>query len=203
MFHLFVERVARQKNSMSGELFDGHPVQRGQRDAVGRPLDAGDARYPFKLITYKEPFGGHSRTISNYWTNVALKPENSILMHRRDAKQLNLNEGQRVRLVSASNPKGVVELGNGDQALIEGRVETCEGLRPGVVAVSWHYGHWAYGARDVEVDGEIIKGDARRGAGLCPNPVMTIDPVLGDVCLTDPVGASSSFFDTRVGLQVV
>jgi hypothetical protein len=64
--------------------------------------------------------------------------------------------------------------------------------------VSWHYGHWAYGARDIVVDGQLIAGDSRRSAGLCPNAVMRIDEALGDVCLTDPIGGSASFYDTRI-----
>ncbi len=66
------------------------------------------------------------------------------------------------------------------------------------MAVSWSCGHWAYGANDVMVDGKVVKGDKRRGKGLCPNAAMRIDPVLRDMCLTDPIGASSSFFDTKV-----
>lgn len=69
-----------------------------------------------------------------------------------------------------------------------------------MVAVSWHYGHWAYGSDDVTVDGVTVRGDPRRVTGLCPNLVMAVDPILGDVSLTDPVGGSNSFFDTQVRL---
>jgi len=48
------------------------------------------------------------------------------------------------------------------------------------------------------VDGQLIAGDSRRSAGLCPNAVMRIDEALGDVCLTDPIGGSASFYDTRI-----
>ncbi len=200
MWEVFVEKVATQRNSMSGAFFSGIPVWRGQFDAQDRPL-AREARYPLKLITYKEPFGGHSRTISNYWTNIAMNPENRILLHPKDADRLGLHEGQRVRLVSASNPEGRVELGDGRILEVAGRVELRQGIRPGVAAVSWHYGHWAYGSNDVEVDGVLVRGDRRRGRGLCPNLVMDVDPVLRDVSLTDPVGASASFYDTWVGLE--
>ena len=200
MFQLFVENVAKQKNSVSGRLFSGIPIYVGQRDAADAPLDR-SGEYPFALITYKEPFGGHSRTISNYWTNVAMMPENPILINRRDAEQLGLKPGQRVKLVSASNPSGTVDLGDGRKLSIAGKVQIREGMRPGVVAVSWHYGHWAYGSNDVEVDGQGIQGDRRRAAGLCPNLVMALDPVIQDVSLTDPIGASASFFDTTVRLE--
>jgi anaerobic selenocysteine-containing dehydrogenase len=199
MFRLFVEDVARQRNSLSGEPFSGVPIHRGQRDALGRPLDH-DGRYPLALITYKESFGGHSRTISNYWTNIALRPENTIVISRRDAAAQGLRAGERVRLVSASNPEGQVDLGDGRVVDVAGRLEVREGMRPGVVAVSWHYGHWAYGSNDVAVDDVTIPGDPRRATGLCPNLVMAVDPVVGDVALTDPIGASASFFDTPVAL---
>ena len=48
------------------------------------------------------------------------------------------------------------------------------------------------------VDGKNVKGDKRRAIGLCSNAALRIDPVLGDMCLTDPIGGSSSFFDTMV-----
>ena len=199
MFHLFMENVARQRNSISGEYFVGYPAYRGQFDAAGRPLQR-DGAYPLALITYKEAFGGHSRTPGNYWSNVALQPENKLLMNRRDAERIGLRPDQQVRLVSASNPDGVVDLGNGERKELVVKVDVREGIRPGTVALSWHYGHWAYGSRDVVIDGQLVPGDPRRGKGGCPNPVMLVDPVIGDVCLTDPVGASASFYDTYVNV---
>ena len=32
---------------------------------------------------------------------------------------------------------------------------------------------------------------------------MWLDPVVGDVCLTDPIGGSASFYDTYVRLEKV
>jgi anaerobic selenocysteine-containing dehydrogenase len=202
MWLLFSEKVANVRNAMNGERFSGTAIYRGQRDASGEPLDrAGE--YPFALITYKEPFGGHSRTISNYWSNIALRNANRVVMHKRDVARLGFEEGQEVRLVSASNPGGSVELGDGRTVEVVGRIQAVEGIRPGVVGVSWHYGHWAYGSNDVDVDGVRVEGDRRRAAGLCPNMVMAVDPVLGNVCLTDPIGASASFYDTRVAVKAV
>ena len=102
-----------------------------------------------------------------------------------------------------SLPEGIVDLRDGRQLEIAGPVEIREGIRPGVVAVSWHYGHWAYGSNDVEVNGQTVHGDRRRAAGLCPNLVMATDPVLKDVSLTDPIGASASFYDTYVNVEAV
>jgi tetrathionate reductase subunit A len=71
-------------------------------------------------------------------------------------------------------------------------------LRPGVVAVSWHFGHWASGSRDMTVDANLVKGNPRRSRGFTPNPVMLEDTTARDVCLTDPIGGSASFYDTYV-----
>jgi hypothetical protein len=81
---------------------------------------------------------------------------------------------------------------------IEGKVKILEGIRPGVVAISWHFGHWAYGSRDVVVDGGLVKGDPTRARGILPNPLMLEDTRVGNVCLTDPIGGSASYFDTPV-----
>ena len=68
------------------------------------------------------------------------------------------------------------------------------------MAISWHFGHWAYGANDVLVDGEKIPGEALRKKGLCPNAVMHVDPVLKNTTLEDLIGGSASFYDTRIKL---
>jgi len=202
MFHLFAEDVARQKNSISGKHFSGVPFIAGEFDAAGTPL-ARSKEYPFRIITYKEPIGGQSRTISNYWGNINLQPANKILINPKDAGKLGIAQGQEVRLVSADNPKGRLELKDGENRVIDmkGQVRISEGMRPGTLAVSWHYGHWAYGCNEVVVDGEKIKGDRRRAGGLCTNPLLAVDPVVKDVCLTDPIGGSASFSNSLVSLK--
>ncbi|RMG91891.1 MAG: molybdopterin oxidoreductase, partial [Candidatus Dadabacteria bacterium] len=184
------------KHPGTGKRFSGLPVYEPVKDFHGRPVD--DPGFPLHLITYKDITGGQSRTAGNYWSQGLMLPENYILMNSRDAKALGLEDGSRAKIVSASNPDGVWDLRNGRKVPIAGRVKVVEGIRPGVVAVSWHAGHWAYGASDQEVDGKLVRGDRRRATGLCPNAAMRVDPALGDMCLTDPIGASSSFYDTKV-----
>ena len=202
MFRLFIEEVAKQKNSINGKYFSGVPIIGGAYDASGKPLPRSKT-YPFQIISFKEPFGGQSRTISNYWGNISLQPANKILINTRDARRLGIRQDQKVRLVSADNPNGRLELKDGGNRVVDvvGRVNIVEGIRPGSLAVSWHYGHWAYGTNDVVVDGNYIKGDNRRAGGLCTNSLLAVDPVIKDVCLTDPIGGSASFSNTRVNLQ--
>ncbi len=202
LVHVYAEPVANAKNSITGENFDGLPKYEPVKDAAGKTIDPRD--YPFHLITFKEIFGGHSRTASNYWCNYSLQPENFVLVSKSDAQAYGLNDGDTVRVVSPSSD-GVIDLGDGTQTRVEGKVKTLEGMRPGTVAVSWHYGHWnAYGARaGIEIDGERITPDTRRAKGLCPNPVMQVDSSIGKVGLTDPIGGSAAFFDTKVKLVKV
>ena len=199
LIRFYVETVAMAKNSMTGERFPGIAKHVPIVDSLGREL--GDSEFPLTAITYKDILGGHSRTLpNNYWLS-AIAPENFVVMNRTTARELGLSDGQRVRVVSASNPTGEWTLGNGRSKDIAGKLKLIHGMRPGVVAVSWHYGHWAYGAEDVEIDGQVVAGEARRATGLCSNAVLRVDPHLGDVCLTDPVGGSSSFYDTRVRVE--
>ena len=202
IFQLFVERVAKGRNSMSGQHFDGLPAVEGPRFANGKPVEA-KKDYAFHLITFKEIFGGQSRTMPPDQWLTELLPENAVLLNRVDAEKLGLHNGDRVRLSSATNPDGSFDLGNGEMRRVEGSVKALEGLRPGVVAVSWHFGHWASGSRDMTVDGNLVKGNPRRARGLCPNPVMLEDSVARNVCLTDPIGGSASFYDTYVKITRV
>jgi anaerobic selenocysteine-containing dehydrogenase len=200
MLNFFIEEIAEAKNSMTGEHFDGLPLYEPPKDAMGRVVS--DPDFPLRLITYKEIFGGHSRTMSNYWANYALQPGNKVLINRIDAIRLGLRGGDRVRLTSKTNPKGEVDLRDGTTWKVEGEVQAIEGIRPGVVAVSWHYGHWnSYGASEkIVVDGIKIKPDLRRAVGLCSNPVNRVDESVGGAGLTDPIGGSVSFYDTNVKL---
>ena len=121
-------------------------------------------------------------------------------MNKLDVQELGLKDGEEVKLVSKTNPTGTFDIGGGKRLSVKGKIKAIHGIRPGVVAVSWHYGHWAYGSNDVIIDGHIVKGDKRRGKGLTPNPVMREDETVSNVCLTDPIGGSASFYDTWVNI---
>ncbi len=198
-WHFFVKKVGKGKNSMTGERFSPLPLVEPVKDAAGNEIQ--DDGFDLNLITYKEVTGGQSRTIPSPWLHGAILPENYVLMNSRDARQLGLENDDQVRILSATNPDGKVQVNDTQEYNVVGKVRITEGMRPGVIAASWSYGHWAYGSHDVVVDGQTIPGEARRARGIVPNPAMRIDPVLGDVCLTDPIGGSASFFDTKVKLE--
>lgn len=81
-----------------------------------------------------------------------------------------------------------------------GKVHAQQGIRPGGVAFSLGFGHWAYGAAPVVIDGVSVHLDKRRGKGIHANAAMRIDPVLKNTGLVDPVGASTVFYHSQVKL---
>ncbi|MDQ7858392.1 MAG: molybdopterin dinucleotide binding domain-containing protein [Armatimonadota bacterium] len=198
LINLYQEKTARTRDSMTGETLPGLAVYRvSPVDALGRPLADERAGYDLRLITYREVMHTKSRTAANYWL-LALAPENSVLMNAEDARTRGLRDGDRVRVRSASNPEGVWDLMHGRTRPIVGRLKVVQGIRPGVVAFSLGHGHWAYGAGDVVIDGRVVRGDRRRGAGIHANAAMRTDPVITNTTLGDLAGGSAVFYDTQV-----
>jgi tetrathionate reductase subunit A len=197
--NLYLEKLAQARNSMTGAPY--HPLATylpPYLDALGRPV--GDDDYEFTLITHRIPTMTKSRTISNYWL-LNVRPENHIEVAAADAARLGLSDDQFVRVVSASNPEGAWPLGNGHTKPLVGKVKVREGLRPGTVTFALGYGHWGYGAGEIEIDGKRIEADRRRQVGIQANAAMRIDPHLGDVALSDLVGGSVVFYETKVRLE--
>lgn len=198
--NLYQEKTATTKNSMTGKPFPG--VARfiePYRDCLGRPIDDEKQGFGLKLITFREITHTKSRTMVDYWLHGPL-PENSFLLNPRDAARLGLADGDLVKAVSASNPEGIWPLATGESKPIVGRLKVTEHIRPGTVAFALGFGHWAYGARDVVVDGQVVKGDPRRARGVHANAAMRVDPHLKNTTLTDHPGGSAVFYDTLINL---
>lgn len=197
-WNLYVENVAKVKDSMTGERFDGLPKWQPVKDAAGNEID--DRDFDLALITFKEIWEGQSRSRGSDWLQKAVSPKNYLQMNSRDAAARDVESGDHARIVSATFPSGDFEIGDGRTYAVEAEVKVMEGMRPGTVGLSWR-GHWAYGSNDVVIDGDTVKGDPDRASGTVPNPAMRLDPVVGDVCLTDPIGGSASFYDTMVRVE--
>ncbi len=203
LVNFYQEKTAKTKNSMTGTPFAGTVATvPAPADALGRTIDDERAGYDLRLITYREIMQTKSRTAANYWL-LALRPENFLLINRRDADRRGLRDGDQVRIHSASNPDGVWDLKTGGSRAIVGKVKVVQGLRPGVVAFSLGHGHWAYGAGDVVIDGKVVKGDPRRAAGFHANAVLRVDPAITNTTLSDLTGGSAVFYDTQVKLTKV
>jgi len=99
-----------------------------------------------------------------------------------------------------TNPDGVWKLGPLGDKLLIGKIKVTEEIRPGVIFFPLGYGHFAYGSRDIVIDGTTLKGDPRRATGIHANVAMRVDPVLKNVGLQDLVGGSIVFYNTKVKL---
>ncbi|MBW7882068.1 MAG: molybdopterin-dependent oxidoreductase [Caldilineaceae bacterium] len=199
---LYCEKTYDTKDSMTGEHFSGitRYFEPG-RDSLGGQVSAQDEAegYDLHLITYRTITQTKSRTSGNYWLH-AVEPTNYVILNRRDAERLGLKNGDTVRITSKSNPDGLWDIGNKETVPMDGQVQVLEGLRPGVVGFSLGYGHWAYGANDVTIDGQVVPGDKRRRSGIHANAAMRTDTHNPNTCLRDLVGGSAVFYDTKVKL---
>jgi len=203
MIGIYLEKFITYKHSMTGKPYLQHADYIAcATDCTGKLIDDKSQGYDMSLITYKTITQTKSRTSGDYWLS-AVYPENFVEISSHDARRLGLLSGDQVKVVSASNPDGVWELGFGNQIPMIGKVKVLEGIRPGVAAFSLGHGHWGYGARAVVIDGVTIPGDARRGAGFHANAAMRVDPVLKNTTLCDTVGGSAVFYNSQVKLVKV
>jgi anaerobic selenocysteine-containing dehydrogenase len=201
MINIYQEKTAGTKNAFTGKPNPGYATYIPISTTLGKsPKDAGlEDGYPLHLLTQRDILMTKSRTVVDYWL-LAIKPENEIIIHTSDAKKLGLKNGDRVKIVSATNKEGVWDLKNGAKKPMIAKVMTTETIMPGVITFTLGHGHWATGASDITIDGQVIKGDPRRATGIHANAAMWVDPYLKNTCMLDPVGGSVSFYDTKVKL---
>ncbi|MBI3914872.1 MAG: molybdopterin-dependent oxidoreductase, partial [Chloroflexi bacterium] len=198
LINMYQEKTAKVKHAITGKALPGYPTYIPPAlDVQGNPLPDEAQGFDLKMITYREIFQTKSRTATNYWL-LALYPENAILMNAQDARKRGLANGEKARVISATNPNGEWDLKNGTKVPIVGKLKVIQGIRPGVVAFSLGHGHFAYGGVDVTIDGQVVKGDVRRTRGIHANAAMRVDPYLKNTTLVDSVGGSAVFYDTMV-----
>ena len=199
LLNLYVEKSVATKSALTGKAFSPTARYFPIADVLDRPVDDTAEGFDLRLITFRDILMTKSRTIVDYWLTSVL-PENSIVVAAADAGRLGLAAGDRVRVVSKSNPKGEWNLGAAGRKAMIGKVKVVEGMRPGTVGFCLGFGHWANGASDVVVNGKRVKGDRRRATGVHANAAMRLDDYLKNTCMLDPVGGSVSFYDTQVRL---
>jgi len=159
-------------------------------DAAGNAV-RDPSEYALGCVTYKAMWHSQSRPASLPSLTV-LEPENFVEMSTGDARLFGLRSGDLVKVTSASNTQGVV-----------GRVRATERIRPGVIAISHSRGRWEINGRPYKLDGQLTNSAPIRAAGVTCNPILRLDPAVGNVTLQDPIGGSSSYYDTRVKVEKV
>ncbi len=201
LINLYQEKTATAINTMTGKPYVGYPKYFPPGlSSTGEEIK--DEGYDFNLITFKTITMTKARTITNYWL-LSILPEGYVLINAQDAQKLGIKDGDMVKISSASNPEGVWDFKNGTKRPIVGKAKVTEGIRPGVIAFPLGFGHWASGSSDIEIDGKVLKGDPRRAVPLHANAAMRVDPVLGNVTLSDLTGGSAVFYDSKVKVEKV
>lgn len=198
---LYNEELATTKNSITGEYFPGTLKYIPPMTPKGRIIEDIDKKeYPFTVITYKMNLHAQSRTTWHKWS-MEVFPTNYVEMNEADAKKLGLKNMDRVKLVSRSNPKGIV-----------GKVKVTKLIREGCVGVSNHYGHTHLGASHVPIknadtvflggkkvaDKKGLKPDKSLGTGLQFNYVARLDEDFANTPMVDAVGGIPDFSSTMV-----
>lgn len=195
---LYQEKTAKCINTMTGKRMIGMPTYLpAGTDYLGKVVK--NEGYDLHLITFKTITMTKARTNSNYWL-LAVMNEGYVLLNRIDAENLGVKHGDMVHVSSASNPEGMWDVKGGRKVPMTGKAYVTEGIRPGVVAFPLGFGHWSSGSNDVAVNGKTIKGDKRRATPLHLNAAMQVDPVTKNVTLSDLVGGSAVFYDSKVKL---
>ena len=204
LINIYQEKTALTNNAFTGVPNPGYPLYTPVVTNLGTtPEKAGLTKgYPLRMITQKDVTQTKSRTIADYWLN-SIYPENSIIVNPLDAEKLKIKTGDQVRISSATNPEGAWIVGSGEKKPMIAKVQVSSTIQPGVVTFAHGYGHWATGAADTIIDGKLIKGDPRRGAGFNANAAMWTDPYLKNTCVMDPIGGSASFYDTMIKLKKI
>ncbi|MCP4228552.1 MAG: molybdopterin-dependent oxidoreductase [bacterium] len=140
------------------------------------------------LTTYKVATQVHSRTQNCMWLT-ELYHENPAWINPATAAKLGVTNGQRVMVKSSSGEFGA-------------NLKVTDAITPGVIAVSFHLGHWDYG--------EFASGKKSSGGHVCvpdceykwwdkygdhPNFAIPNSP--------DPIAGQQRWMDTVVEIQKI
>jgi len=198
LLQFYSEKLAALKQSITGKNYLGTATWMEAKDMKGQILDEVDKAYPLVMVGYKMSQHTQSRTMYEKWA-LELYPQNYIEISEEDGSTLGLKTGDNAKVESAS-----------DSAI--GTIKVTKRVKPGVIAISHHYGHWAWGSADVEIEnagqvvndvgvvkGNIVVGDASRGKGIWGSKVMRIDDTTKSA-LVDPIAGCSPTGGVRVKL---
>lgn len=170
------ETVARAVNSMTGKRFWGTGTWREPGFCEGTPLRDvyPPEKWPFSLVSTKSQLMSAGAVGAKRLHSI--RPESEVGLNANDAARLAVETGD---IVLVETPGGSARA----------RITVRHGIMEGVVAVEHGYGHWALGAKGIEIGGTALPESPLRGAGLALNLLGIEDPfrkgrsTLGDVAV--------------------
>jgi tetrathionate reductase subunit A len=183
----YSEKLATSKNSFTGKPYEGTPVWMPELLADGTTVDDtySEQDYPFKATSSKAKLRGVTM-LSNSPTLQTLSNTNYIEINIDDAEAYGLKDGQQVTLKTPTNQAN-------------GILKARKGVARGTLGISFGYGKWEYGSKDVIIDGKLIAGDKNRSTGIALNPLALDDPSVGNIYSLSEV---SSGTHNRNGVRV-
>ncbi|WP_428775458.1 tetrathionate reductase subunit A [Vibrio sp.] len=163
-FQVYNEGLAQITNFHSGQYLEGVPVFDQQRFWDGTAIRDvwKEEEYPFHFSTFKHQL--RSPYSVNLDSITALGDHNFIQIHKDDATTYGLKSGDFAKVIS---PKGVS---------IEGIVQADETVARGCIVVPLGFGHTAFGASDITIDGEVLAAIPQRRGGMAVNAFNVVDP---------------------------
>lgn len=200
--NFYDENVAGAKHSFSGEYFSGIPIVEPIKQYDGELYDS---RLPLIMTNWKARHLGTHRNIASPWLR-EIRSTNPVWMNPKDAERRGLKNGDAIEIRS-------------DSYKVKGVVAVTEGIRPGVVGCSYNFGHFAYGSKPQQIDGnwtgaakryghtsfefskpfqETRLYADRRDTGFSANDLLDIDASLENNAMFDPIGGAAAQLYTRV-----
>lgn len=153
--YIYSELKALNKNPYSGEYPAGAmryvPDDLSDRTPITEVFSQDE--YPFALANYKPRF----RSVSMQANSPIMRDlceKNYLEINLDDAAELGVSDGDQVKI---STPTGET---------MEGEAMVRAGIARGTFGLAYGYGHRAYGAQDVEIDGKLTKGNPAIGTGV-------------------------------------
>lgn len=163
------------------------------------------------LITYKLPTQTHSRT-QNCKLLTELDHHNPAWIHPDTAASLGIRDGDEVKVSLSRKVYNGYEMT--DQRGVESdgvvmEVKLTQAIRPGVIGVSHHFGHWAYGRYASGNPNPMVGSDGDQDAQAANDPDSgavwwkefgyTANWVLPNA--GDPIGGGRRYFDCVVAVE--
>jgi tetrathionate reductase subunit A len=166
-FHIYIEPMAIARNSFTGQFYPGVMGWNPEAFADGTSVSKAfpPEQWPFKGVSYKAKLRSVSMMV-NSSILLSMSPHNFIEINPEDAAKLDMKDGDKARLVSATGGEAV------------GILRVRQGIARGVVAVAFGYGHWEYGSRGHRFGEKKVGGDPRRAQGVLLSGISLVDPTV-------------------------
>lgn len=185
---VYSEWMASYKHSYTGQAFQPLPVFEPPRKDVRGAAIVSPSTLNLTMTGGKLVQHVQSRSTSNSWLR-EIDPDPGVQINPADAAARGITQGALVRV-------------RGRVWSAVGKARLTESVPAGSIGVPHHFGRWAHGSRPMWVDGEQQPHDAAVGAGVAQNTLIEPDPVLGDVCPTDPIGGSVENYSSKVAVEL-